>query len=86
MRTWFEANGICVRDRGAMGGGPLVDLSLAGVGRAAAVRPVGAGSVSHAGARVEIERPGVTEWYENSARGLEPGFSLAYPLGENENS
>ncbi|MFP6630219.1 MAG: PKD domain-containing protein, partial [Myxococcota bacterium] len=77
LRTWFEATGIRVHDRGAMGGGPLVDLSLAGIGRAAALQPVGPGVVRHAGARVEIERPGVTEWYENSARGLEQGFTLA---------
>ncbi|MFP8877371.1 MAG: hypothetical protein VCB99_10810, partial [Myxococcota bacterium] len=41
LRTWFEATGIRVHDRGAMGGGPLVDLSLAGIGRAAALQPVG---------------------------------------------
>lgn len=77
LRTWFETTGIRVHDRGAMGGDSLVDLSLAGLGRAAALRPVGPGVVRHAGARVEIERPGVTEWYENSARGLEQGFTLA---------
>ncbi|MEE2675132.1 MAG: hypothetical protein VX466_15125, partial [Myxococcota bacterium] len=76
LRTWFEATGIRVHDRGATGGDSLVDLSLAGIGRAAAVQPVEPGVVRHAGARVEIERPGVTEWYENSARGLEQGFTL----------
>ena len=76
LRTWFEATGIRVHDRGAMGGDSLVDLSLAGLGRAAALRPIGPGVVRHAGARVEIERPGVTEWYENSARGLEQSFTL----------
>ncbi|NRA00197.1 MAG: FG-GAP repeat protein, partial [Myxococcales bacterium] len=77
LRTWFEATGIRVHDRGATGGDSLVDLSLAGIGRAAALQPVEPGVVRHAGARVEIERPGVTEWYENSARGLEQGFTLA---------
>ena len=83
LRTYFENEGIRVHDR-AKGGGPaLAGLSLAALGRGPALAPVGAGAVTHSGARVEIARPEVTEWYENSARGLEQGFTLdSRPQGE----
>lgn len=83
LRTYFEPTGIRVHDRTAPGGPELVSLSFAGMGRGAGLAPVAAGVVTHAGARVEIRRPGVVEWYENSAQGLEQGFTLGTrPEGE----
>ena len=35
--------------------------------------------MARAGKRVEIRRPGVVEWYENTAKGLEQGFTLEHP-------
>ena len=76
LRTYFEPTGIRVHDRTAAGSPKLVGLPLVGIGRDAVLAPVAAGTVTHAGARVEIRRSGVIEWYENSARGLEQGFTL----------
>ncbi len=76
LRTYFEASGIRVHDRTAAGSPELLSLSLLGVGRGADVAPVEPGEVSHAGTRVEIRRPGLLEWYENSPGGLEQGFTI----------
>jgi hypothetical protein len=76
LRTWFEPTGIRVHDRTAEGSPRLVELRLASVGRGDALAPVPPGEVSHREGRVEIRRPGLVEWYENSERGLEQGFTL----------
>jgi hypothetical protein len=84
LRTYFEKSGIRVHDRTAGGSPELVRLSLAGVGRGAmlAAVPLGEEVVANE-ARVEIRRPGLVEWYENSASGLEQGFTLdARPAGD----
>jgi hypothetical protein len=75
LRTVFTPEGIRVRDRDAAGG-ELLALQLSGVGRGAALAPVTQGAVTSDGARVEIARPGVVEWFENSPAGLEQGFTL----------
>ena len=81
LRTYFEATGIRVHDRTAPS--ELFSLSLAGMGRGDALAPLAPGEVSSEGARVEIRRDGIVEWYENSAAGLEQGFTLAErPAGE----
>ena len=72
----FEPTGIRLHDRTAAGSPKLADLSLSKIGRGENLKPVPAGSVSHFESRVEIIRPGITEWYENSAQGLEQGFTL----------
>ncbi len=82
LRTFFGQTGIRVHDRSAPGSAPLVDMRLARIGRGAKLGRVGAGAVSHEGARVEIRRPGLVEWYVNEAGGLEQGFTLAKrPVG-----
>jgi hypothetical protein len=79
----FHPSGIAVRDRVA--GTESLDLTLSGVGREAAVAPVIAGSLSSRGPRIEIKRPGLVEWYVDSARGLEQGFTqLSRPRGAGE--
>jgi hypothetical protein len=77
LRTYFDARGIRVHDRTAAGSPELLALTLSSVGRGGELAAVPSGEVSHDGARVEIRRPGLTEWYENSEAGLEQGFTLA---------
>ena len=83
LRTYFDATGIHVHDRTRAGSPELLALQLTGVGRGEALAQVGPGKVSSEGARVEIQRPGLLEWYENSPAGLEQGFTLKQrPAGE----
>ncbi len=77
LRTYFETTGIRVHDRTAAGSPELLSLSLAAVGRAERMEPVGPGEVGSEGARVEIRRPGLIEWYANSPGGLEQGFTVS---------
>jgi hypothetical protein len=77
LRTYFEPTGIRVHDRTAPGSPELLALRLAGVGRGGSLAPVEAGTIASEGARIEIRRPGLVEWYLNSPAGLEQGFTLA---------
>jgi hypothetical protein len=82
LRTYFEPQGIRVVDRTAADAPELLALRARDWGRPGHMAPVEAGVVNHDGARVEISRPGIVEWYENSAAGLEHGFTLAHsPAG-----
>jgi FG-GAP repeat/FG-GAP-like repeat len=74
FRTYFTADGIRVVAREGSDTPELLRLRLAGIGRGRTLTRVAAGTVSHREQRVEIARPGLTEWYENSAAGLEQGF------------
>ena len=80
LRTYFGPTGIRVHDRTAVGSPELASFSLVGMGRGDELAPVAAGTVAHARTRVEIQRPGVIEWYKNSPLGLEQGFTLAAPM------
>ena len=77
LRTYFDSSGIRVFDWTATESSELVGLSLVGLGHGDNLEPVEAGAVNQTGTRVEIRRPDVVEWYENSAKGLEQGFTLA---------
>ena len=77
LRTYFDPTGVRLHDRTAAREPTLVGLSLVGMGRGAELEPVESGTVTYARARVEIRRPGIIEWYENSPLGLEQGFTLA---------
>src|SRR5215831_18714214 len=77
LRTYFDARGIRVHDRTAPGNPELLALTLSRVGRGDALTAVAPGEVAHDGARVEIRRTGLIEWYQNSDAGLEQGFTLA---------
>src|SRR5262249_18712902 len=61
----------------APGAPELASFRLSGVGRAESLAAPSPGEVSHQGARVEIRRGEVTEWYRNAPTGLEQGFTLA---------
>ncbi len=76
LRTYFKSTGIRVHDRTLAGSPELLSLDLAGVGRGETPNRVEPGVVTSDGARVEIERPGLVEWYENSPAGLEQGITL----------
>jgi hypothetical protein len=83
LRTYFDGSGIRVHDRTAAGSPELLSLGLAGIGRGESLVPVEPGAVSSEGARVEIRRPGLVEWYANSPEGLEQGFAVVErPEGE----
>lgn len=76
LRTYFESTGIRLHDRTTSGSPALATLSLSKIGRGEKLESVPAGSVTQAGARIEIRRASVIEWYVNSAQGLEQGFTV----------
>ncbi len=83
LRTTFEASGIRVHDPARPDAPELLSLSLTGIGRRDALAVIEPGEVTSSGARVEIRREGLVEWYLNSASGLEQGFTLAErPAGD----
>ncbi len=83
LRTYFDPTGVRVHDRTAPGAPRLLGLELRGVGRGKALSVVPPGRVVSDGARVEIRRPGLVEWYLNAREGLEQGFTLSRrPAGE----
>jgi hypothetical protein len=83
LRTYFAPTGIRVHDRTQSDSPELLELNLVGVGRGEALARIGPGKVTSDGARVEIERAGLVEWYENSRAGLEQGVTLLErPAGE----
>ncbi len=79
LRTYFEASGIRVHDRTAVGSRKLLSLSLSSVGRSGQMELATPGEAKIVGGRVEIRRPGLVEWYTNSREGLEQGFTVAEP-------
>ncbi|MBK7952410.1 MAG: FG-GAP repeat protein [Deltaproteobacteria bacterium] len=82
LRTYFEPTGIRVHDRTTPGASEMAALRLSGIGRGLRLEPVSPGEVENDGARVEIRRPGLVEWFENAPDGLEQGFTLeAQPGG-----
>ena len=76
FRTYFEPTGIRVVDRVAVGAPQLLALRLEHAGRPNTLTPVPPGEVASDGARVEIRRGSLLEWYVNSPAGLEQGFTL----------
>ncbi|MBK7876098.1 MAG: FG-GAP repeat protein [Planctomycetes bacterium] len=57
-----------------------LELTTRGLGRAGAVERVPAGELRSNGARAELVRGTVTEWFVNDERGLEQGWTLATPV------
>ena len=76
LRIYFDPTGIRLHDRTRVGSTELAGLSLVRLGRGSALTSVEEGEVTYEGSRVEIRRPGLIEWYENSVKGLEQGFTL----------
>src|SRR5262245_24423010 len=83
LRTRFGPTGVRIHDRTGPGSPRLLGLELVGVGRARPLAAVAPGRVVADGARVEIRRPDLVEWFVNSPQGLEQGFTFARrPAGE----
>ena len=76
LRTYFDSTGIRILNRTALGHQPVISLSLSSIGHGENFQAVPSGTVHHTDTQVEIRRPGVIEWYKNSAQGLEQGFTL----------
>ena len=85
LRTMFGARGIEVVPRTSKGAAPAwrFGWETSGFGRPGRMQEVSSSSPSSAGARVIYERDGLSEWYENTAKGLEQGFTIERrPAGE----
>jgi hypothetical protein len=79
LRTYFDGPGIRAHDRTAEGSPELLGLSLVAMGRGEELSPLESGEVVSEGARVEVRRPGLVEWYVNTPTGPEQGFTLEAP-------
>jgi hypothetical protein len=81
LRTYFRSDGIEVVPREHPGTDPAWRFSwrTTAWGREGRLRALAsAGNPPHsAGTRVTYDRAGLTEWYENTRRGLEQGFTIA---------
>ncbi len=86
LRSWVTMNGITVepREPGGAGSDQRLVLSLVEMARGADTFVVGPGVVTHDGARAEILREGVTEWFVNDTAGLEHGLEIPFSPVEGE--
>ena len=73
FRTYFAPAGIRVVDR-VSESSPLVELRLNRIDRGETATPIPPGAVTVDGARVEIDRGNVTEWYVNSPTASSKGL------------
>ncbi len=85
LRGYFGARGVHVvpaREANRVHGWSLA-LGFAGIGRGGAKQTAAPVAPASVATRVEYRREGLTEWYENGARGLEQGFDIAKrPVGD----
>jgi hypothetical protein len=86
-QTGFNSTGITLRSAGA--GAWRLSLKLHSLGYGAAQTTVAPAQLAAQGERIELTRtltsagqPRLTEWYVNRPTGLEQGFTLAAPPGE----
>jgi hypothetical protein len=79
LRTYFTPQGIRVVPR--QDAAPWWEWGLAwvGYGRGGMSWAVPAARLAPSGARIDYQRGGLSEWYENSPRGLKQGFVLDAP-------
>ena len=82
LRTFFTPLGIRVVRRTEAARSWVLGLDWIGYGRGGTSWPVPAASLKASGARVEYFRGALSEWYDNSSRGLKQGFVLAVPPEE----
>ena len=76
LRIYFTEQGIQVHDRSAKDEPLLVGMRLARYGRGDALRSFAPSKPQHQGNRVTYAHDDITEWYDNSSKGLEQGFTL----------
>jgi hypothetical protein len=85
LRTAFGEHGIEVVPRTGNDVAPAWRFAwkTIGMGRQGRMEEVGVASPESEGARVTYRREGWSEWYENTAKGLEQGFTIERrPAGE----
>jgi hypothetical protein len=75
LRTRFHPEGIDVVPRDGSPGWRF-GWELRRFGRSGRMEVTGPAAPTHAGAQVRYTRPGLVEWYENTPRGLEQGFTI----------
>ncbi len=78
LRIYYTEQGIQVHDRTAKGEPLLLGMQLSSYGRGEAVQQIKPSKPQHQGNRVTYVYDGdiISEWYDNSAKGLEHGFTL----------
>ncbi|HOX27093.1 MAG TPA: FG-GAP-like repeat-containing protein [Candidatus Krumholzibacteria bacterium] len=81
LSTRFGENGIEVLPRTAKDEVPAWRFAweTSGIGRAGRMEAVAPVLPESTGARVTYQRDGWSEWYENTAKGLEQGFTIERP-------
>ncbi len=79
VRTYFESSGARMVDR-EDDTTMLAHIQTLAIGRGDTTRRVAPGEVVAEGSRVEVRRAGFVEWYENSDRGLEHGYTMSKRL------
>jgi len=82
LRTHFGAEGLAIEPRVAQSGALAwrFGWETATIGRPGRMNEVAPVPPHAGGSRVTYERPGWSEWYENTAAGVEQGFTLEGPL------
>ena len=87
LRTYFDENGIGVEERTAKESLELLRLTYSHIGRDISVVKTESKKteITNSGNRVELKHEGITEWFINSSKGLEHGFTIEKrPQGDGE--
>jgi hypothetical protein len=79
FRTRLGSTGFSIVSRTKGESAFRVELALARVGRGGELLPVENGVLVEANGRGELRRPNVTEWLDNTTRGVEHGLVLSRP-------
>ena len=83
LRSYIDSNGVTIRDRDEAGGDWQLDLRTVRFGRQDDCVDLDIASTESSGSRVELNHGPLTEWFDNSAGGLEQGWTLLErPRGE----
>ncbi|MCK4579580.1 MAG: FG-GAP repeat protein, partial [Candidatus Marinimicrobia bacterium] len=77
LRTYFSANGVNILPRTEANPSWQTSISLENMGRGKQVVKVPKIASSRIdGSRIEFQRGSICEWYENSPKGIEQGFTV----------
>ena len=83
LRLYAASGGMMVLDRTAEGAPELLRLELKRHGRRSALDEAQEPVIGSEGSRLNLSRPGLTEWYDNRPEGVEHGFDLLErPVGD----
>ncbi|MHC4516335.1 MAG: FG-GAP repeat protein, partial [Planctomycetota bacterium] len=90
LQVGFSGNGIHLRPHGKAAASWELGMSLCGIGYGGLTQTTGEGRLTASGNRIDYQRvtaTGVkfTEWYINSPKGLEQGFTIPKPPGARRN-